>query len=110
MLARHSDAPDVILEYVDVRDVAAAHVAAMTTPQAGDIVTSSTDGACRSWRYGDPEASFSGLCFQTARRRDAFLGRGAVLDFDKSLRDSRAQMGFASTPARSAVRHWSAAN
>jgi dihydroflavonol-4-reductase len=83
--------PNLILPYVDVRDVADAHVAAMTAPDAGGkrhIVANAgvpLPDVARMLRERFPERAKR----IPARRMPAWMAR-AVAPFNQSLRDSRA--------------------
>lgn len=86
--------PDLILPYVDVRDVAEAHVAAMTAPDAGGqryLVTNPSQplaAIAQMLRDGVPERSTN----VSVRRLPAWMTAFVAL-FDKSLRDSKAWLG-----------------
>jgi nucleoside-diphosphate-sugar epimerase len=86
--------PDVILEYVDVRDVALVHVAALTAPEAAGrrhIV------AQKSMSLFEIAETLRGAFPQYAnklpkRRMPSWLARGLGF-FDQSLRDARPFLG-----------------
>jgi dihydroflavonol-4-reductase len=87
-------APDVILEYVDVRDVAAAHVAAMTTPQAGGHRHIVTDASLSLMEITEILRPVFPVYASKLPGREMPSWVAALFSiFDKSLRDSRAQMG-----------------
>lgn len=88
--------PDLVLPYVDVRDVADAHLAAMTAPDAGGrrhIVTNASVPL--------PEIAAmlrDGLPAQAGRipkRRLASWAASVLALFDRSLRDNRTYLGVA---------------
>jgi len=70
--------------------------------QAGDIAHRHRREPVAHGDHGDPEASFPAYASKLPGREMLPGSRRCSPIFDKSLRDSRAQMGFASTPARSA--------
>jgi nucleoside-diphosphate-sugar epimerase len=87
--------PDLILPYVDVRDVADAHVAAMTDPAAGGhrhIVTNQAEplhDIAETLRREVP--AYAGKV--PTRQLPSWLA-GLLAVFDKSLRDSRTYLGI----------------
>lgn len=86
--------PNLILPYVDVRDVADAHVAAMTAPAAAGqrhIVTNPCDplpGIAHMLRHGLPRQSDRIPKYQLP----SFMASALAL-FDKSLSDNKAYLG-----------------
>lgn len=87
-------APNIILEYVDVRDVAAAHVAAMTAPEAAGRRNILAEQSLSLIEVSAIlREAFPSFAQKLPRRAlPDWLARGLSL-FDASLRDSRAQLG-----------------
>lgn len=99
-------APNVMLEYVDVRDVAAAHVAAMTAPEAGGHRHIVSDASLSLMEIADIlRPIFPAYAAKLPRREMPSWFAALFSIFDKSLRDSRAQMGIRkhSSPAKGAA-------
>lgn len=85
--------PDLILPYVDVRDVAEGHVAALTAPDAGGARHMICNDGTSLWDIADMLGGIPGAAPQAPMRRlPSWLAR-IVAMFDPSLRDSRAWLG-----------------
>jgi nucleoside-diphosphate-sugar epimerase len=88
-------APNIILEYVDVRDVAAAHVAAMIAPEARGHRHIISDASLSLMEIANIlRAEFPGFAAKLPRREMAPWLVPLLSIFDQSLRDGRAQMGI----------------
>jgi nucleoside-diphosphate-sugar epimerase len=86
--------PNLILPYVDVRDVADAQVAAMIAPDAGGrrhIITNASQPLAEIARL--LKESFPERAGKVPKRRLPAWMAGVVALFDKSLRDSNAWLG-----------------
>jgi nucleoside-diphosphate-sugar epimerase len=96
-------APNIILEYVDVRDVAAAHVAALTHPEAGGRRHIVTDSSLSLMEVADIlRKAFPDYARRLPRwQMPEWMVRLASI-FDRSLRDSKPFMNIRkhSNPAR----------
>jgi nucleoside-diphosphate-sugar epimerase len=88
-------APDIILEYVDVRDVAAVHAAALTDPQAGGRRHIMSAGSLSLMEIAAIlREAFPAYANKLPRQQmPDWMVRLAAM-FDKSLRDSRPYMGI----------------
>lgn len=88
-------APNIILEYVDVRDVAAAHVAAMTsTDAAGRRNIIAQDSLSLIEVAEILRVAFPACANKLPRRALPDWFARIVARFDASLRDSRGQLGI----------------
>lgn len=87
--------PDLVLPWVDVRDVAAAHVAAMTSPLAAGRRTIVTNAALSLDALADLLRSRLGpeAARVPTRRMPAWMASLMTL-FDRSLRDGKAYLGI----------------
>jgi dihydroflavonol-4-reductase len=88
-------APNIILEYVDVRDVAAVHVAALTAPEAGGrrhIVSHDSLSLMEIAKM--LRDAFPQYADQLPKRQMPSWMAGIIALFDKSLRDSRPFLGI----------------
>jgi dihydroflavonol-4-reductase len=87
--------PDIILEYVDVRDVAAAHVAALNAPQAGGQRHILADASLSLMEIATILRSrFPGHCTKLPKTpMPGWLARLVAL-MDQSLRDARPFLGI----------------
>jgi dihydroflavonol-4-reductase len=87
--------PNVILEYVDVRDVAAAHIAAMISPEAAGHRHILSDASLSLMEIADIlRPNFPAYAAKLPKREMSPWLAMLLSIFDKSLRDSRAQMGI----------------
>jgi dihydroflavonol-4-reductase len=87
--------PDIILEYVDVRDVAGAHIAAMTFPLAGGNRHIISDASLSLMEVANIlRKAFPAYSTKLPRRPMPALLASILSVFDVSLRDSRAQLGI----------------
>jgi nucleoside-diphosphate-sugar epimerase len=87
-------APDIRLEYADVRDVAAAHVAALTAPEAGGrrhIVTGRSLSLIEV--AGILRAAFPDRADKLPRRALPGWFARIMLPFNKALRDAKPFLG-----------------
>lgn len=87
--------PDIILEYVDVRDVAAAHIAAMTAPDAGGKRFILSEESLSLMEISDIlREAFPSFGRKLPRRQmPSWMARLFSL-FDASLKDSQPFMGI----------------
>ena len=87
--------PDLILPWVDVRDVAAAHAAAMTSPQAAGKRTIVTNAALPLAAIADILRSRLGpqAARVPTRRMPGWMASLMTL-FDRSLRDGKTYLGI----------------
>jgi dihydroflavonol-4-reductase len=87
--------PDVILEYVDVRDVAAAHVAALTAPEAAGRRHIISDQSLSLMEIAELlRKALPDYAKKLPRRQMQPWMTKLLSIFDKSLRDSRPFMGI----------------
>jgi nucleoside-diphosphate-sugar epimerase len=88
-------APNIILEYVDVRDVAAAHVAAMTAPDAGGHRFILSGESLSLMEISEIlRAEFPRFARRLPRVEMPHLLARLLAFFDASIRDSRPFMGI----------------